>query len=232
MKLLVAIPALNEEYSIGQVITEIHSELPKSAVLVINDGSSDKTSQIARSHGATVLDLPFNVGVGGALRSAFKYALENGYSHVLQIDADGQHIPSEAKNLINLSSGDSVIIGSRFEDGFKSYPVALPRYFAMKILAKILSLICKTKLTDVTSGFRIASGKAIDIFAKEYPRDYLGDTVESIIIAHRNGIEVKETFIQMQKRQSGNPSQNFFKSSWYLIRALIVIFLALFKKKK
>lgn len=231
MKLLIAIPALNEENSIGKVLTEIHLELPESDVLVINDGSSDKTSQVARSHGATVLDFPFNVGVGGALRAAFKYALENGYSHVLQIDADGQHIPSEAKTLINLSSENSVIIGSRFEGGFKSYPVALPRFVAMKILAKILSLICKTKLTDVTSGFRIASGKAINIFANEYPRDYLGDTVESIIIAHRNGIEVKETFIQMQKRQSGNPSQNFFKSSWYLIRALIVIFLALFKKK-
>jgi len=232
MKILVVVPALNEEHSILAVLNEINQELPESDILVIDDGSSDNTNKEARKNTkVAVLNLPFNVGVGGALRAGFKYAEMHGYTHVLQIDADGQHIPSEAKKLIALANENIVVIGSRFQSGRSDYPVGGARYFAMKILARILTLICKTNLTDVTSGFRLTTGNAISLFAKEYPRDYLGDTVESIILAHRANIQITETSVQMRLRQSGNPSQNIIKSIWYLARALIVIFLAMFKKR-
>jgi glycosyltransferase involved in cell wall biosynthesis len=232
MKLLIAIPAFNEEASISFVINQIKSELPNALPLVINDGSSDKTASIAQKAGAAVISMPFNVGVGGAVRVAFKYALENGFDRVLQIDADGQHLPSEAKRLLETVTENGIVVGSRFLDKSNLYSVSWPRRIAMIILATITSKICKTKLTDVTSGFRIASGRAIELFARDYPREYLGDTVESLIIAHRNKIEIREVPVVMKAREHGTPSQNLIKSMWYLIRAILVIALAAIKKSK
>lgn len=231
MKLLVAIPALNEADSIASVISQIENEIPQAKVLVIDDGSKDETSEIAKSAGAEVITMPFNVGVGGALRVAFKYAKLNAFTHVLQIDADGQHLPSEAIQLLDRVTEDSIVIGSRFLDKSSTYKASESRRLAMKLLAAITGFICKSKFTDVTSGFRIASGSAIDLFAANYPREYLGDTVESIILAHRAGIPVQEVAVSMKPREFGAPSQNFIKSSWYLLRALLMITLAIFKKK-
>ena len=232
MKLLIAIPAWNEEKSIVKVISDIENYLPNSSVLVVDDGSTDRTVSEAKSTSATVISMPFNVGVGGALRVAFKYALENKFTHVMQIDADGQHLPSEAKQLLASASENCVVVGSRFLSKDQSYKVSLSRRFAMIVLAKITQAICRTKLTDVTSGFRIASGKAIEVFAREYPRDYLGDTVESLIIAHRFGIPIYEVPVSMKQREHGAPSQNLIKSIWYLLRALLMITLAIFKKNE
>lgn len=231
MKLLIAIPAWNEEKSISQVISDVHQFLPQSEVLVVDDGSTDQTAVIASKAGATVISMPFNVGVGGALRVAFKYALSNNFSHLMQIDADGQHLPSEAKQLLESASDNCVVVGSRFLNREGNYRASVSRRFAMIVLAKTTQLICRTPLTDVTSGFRIASGDAIKIFAREYPRDYLGDTVESLIIAHRFGIPIREVPVTMKKREHGTPSQNLIKSTWYLIRALLMITLAVFKKR-
>jgi glycosyltransferase involved in cell wall biosynthesis len=230
MKILVAIPAYNEQESIADVIAEVKIFLPEATILVVNDGSHDKTALRAERSGARVISLPFNVGVGGALRAAFKYAARNEFSHVIQIDADGQHLPSEARKLIDLSQEDSVVIGSRFLDSNSQYVTSFARRLAMYILAGITSLICRTKLTDVTSGFRVASGKAIDLFAREYPSEYLGDTVESLIIAHRANIKIAELPVIMKQREFGMPSQNLIKSSWYLFRALLIIIFALFKQ--
>ena len=231
MKLLIAIPAWNEEKSISQVISDVHQFLPQADVLVVDDGSTDQTAVIASKTGATVISMPFNVGVGGALRVAFKYAISNNFSHLMQIDADGQHLPSEAKQLLESASDNCVVVGSRFLNREGNYRASVSRRFAMIVLAKITQLICRTPLTDVTSGFRIASGDAIKIFAREYPRDYLGDTVESLIIAHRFGIPIREVPVTMKKREHGTPSQNLIKSTWYLIRALLMITLAVFKKR-
>lgn len=232
MSLLVAIPALNEERSIADVIKNVKRELPNCEVLVIDDGSTDNTVSVAKKEGATVISLPFNVGVGGAMRVAFKFASAKHFSQVLQIDADGQHLPSEAKTLVSNSVVDSVVLGSRFLNSKNNYQVGFARRIAMKLLAKVTGYICGIKLTDVTSGFRLTSGTAVELFAREYPREYLGDTVESLIIAHRNSIQIIEVPVSMEQRQHGLPSQNFIKSFWYLIRALIVITLAIFKKKQ
>lgn len=230
MKLLIAVPALNEESTIANVISDIRSNIPEGTTLVINDGSTDNTCRVALEAGANVISLPFNIGVGGALRVAFRFAIENEFDHVLQIDADGQHLPSEARQLLKKISNDSIVIGSRFLDKSNTYSTSGVRRLAMMLLAAITSRICKTKLTDVTSGFRVTSGEAIKIFSLEYPRDYLGDTVESLIIAHRAGISISEVPVKMEQRQHGTPSQNIFKSVWYLSRALIAIILALLRK--
>jgi glycosyltransferase involved in cell wall biosynthesis len=231
MKLLVAIPALNEHLTISKVIEQVQAELPTSTALVVDDGSTDDTAKFALAAGAKVISIPFNVGVGGAMRVAFKYALANNFSHVVQIDADGQHLPSEVEKLLKADSSSNIVIGSRFMKKDGQYKVGGVRRSAMLLLAFITGKICKSKLTDVTSGFRLTSGKAIELFAYEYPREYLGDTVESLIIAHRSGIKISEVPVNMNYREGGNPSQNTLKSIWHLIRALLIIFLAIFKSQ-
>lgn len=232
MKLLVAIPALNEQASIENVIQEVYRSIPEAKVLVIDDGSTDRTAEISKLAGADVIELPFNLGVGGALRVAFRFAKENEFTHVLQVDADGQHLPSEASNLFMHASDYDLVIGSRFNSKEFSYRVGFSRRVVMQLLSKLISLICKTKLTDVTSGFRLTSGEAIALFSKQYPRDYLGDTIESILLAHKAGLKITEVPVQMNQRMHGNPSQNFVKSVWYLVRALLVVFLSTFKMSK
>jgi glycosyltransferase involved in cell wall biosynthesis len=227
LSLLVVIPAFNEEKSISNVIREIRLHIPKASILVVDDGSHDTTSEVAKSESVNVVSLPFNVGVGGALRVGFLYAHRNSFSQVLQIDADGQHKASEAKSLLDSSDGCDIVIGSRFAESTKNYSASFLRKLAIKWLSFLISKICKTKLTDVTSGFRLSSSSAIELFMKEYPVEYLGDTVESLVIAHKSGLSIKEVPVQMLQREFGSPSQNFVKSSWYLLRATLVVVLSL-----
>ena len=227
MSLLVVIPAFNEEKSICNVIREIRMHIPQASILVVDDGSHDATSEVAESESVNVVSLPFNVGVGGALRVGFLYAHRNSYSQVLQIDADGQHKASEAKSLLDSSEGCDIVIGSRFAESSKNYSASFLRKLAIKWLSFLISKICRTKLTDVTSGFRLSSSSAIELFMKEYPVEYLGDTVESLVIAHKAGLSIKEVPVQMSQREFGSPSQNFVKSSWYLLRATLVVVLSL-----
>ena len=227
MSLLVVIPAFNEEKSISNVIRDIRTHIPQASILVVDDGSHDATSEVAESESVNVVSLPFNVGVGGALRVGFLYAHRNSFSQVLQIDADGQHKASEAKSLLDSSEGCDIVIGSRFAESTKNYSASFLRKLAIKWLSFLISKICKTKLTDVTSGFRLSSSSAIELFMKEYPVEYLGDTVESLVIAHKTGLSIKEVPVQMSQREFGSPSQNFVKSSWYLLRATLVVVLSL-----
>ena len=232
MSLLVVIPAFNEEKSISNVIRDIRTHIPQASILVVDDGSHDATSEVAESESVNVVSLPFNVGVGGALRVGFLYAHRNSFSQVLQIDADGQHKASEAKSLLDSSEGCDIVIGSRFAESTKNYSASFLRKLAIKWLSFLISKICKTKLTDVTSGFRLSSSSAIELFMKEYPVEYLGDTVESLVIAHKTGLSIKEVPVQMSQREFGSPSQNFVKSSWYLLRATLVVILSLIHRSE
>ena len=230
MSLLVVIPAFNEEKSISNVIQDVRTHIRNASILVVDDGSQDSTAEIAKSMSVNVVSLPFNVGVGGALRVGFLYAQRNSFSQVLQVDADGQHRASEAKSLLAASTGFDIVIGSRFAESSPNYSASVLRKSAIKWLSFVISKICKTKLTDVTSGFRLSSAKAIELFMKDYPVEYLGDTVESLVIAHKAGLSITEVPVHMSQREFGSPSQNFLKSSWYLLRATLVVVLSLIHK--
>jgi glycosyltransferase involved in cell wall biosynthesis len=230
VSLLVVIPAFNEEKSISDVIQDVRTHILNASILVVDDGSQDSTAEVAKSMEVDVVSLPFNVGVGGALRVGFLYAHRNSFSQVLQVDADGQHRASEAKSLLEVSNGFDIVIGSRFAESSPNYSASFFRKSAIKWLSFLISKICRTKLTDVTSGFRLSSANAIEVFMTDYPVEYLGDTVESLVIAHKAGLSIKEVPVHMSQREFGSPSQNFLKSSWYLLRATLVVVLSLIHK--
>lgn len=228
-RVLVAIPALNESETIESVVTEIRDTLPDVDILVVDDGSTDGTARVAASSGATVVTLPFNVGVGGAMRTAFLYARDQGYSAVVQVDADGQHVPAHIPDLLAKLEQNSVVIGARFA-GSGEYQVRGPRRWAMRLLAHTLSRVCRTRLTDTTSGFRAADRRAITLFARHYPAEYLGDTVESLVIAARVGLPVAQVPVTMRPRQGGQASQGGFRAALYLARAALALYVALARR--
>lgn len=224
-KSLIVIPALNEEATIESVISKVKQEIPDATCLVVNDGSKDNTSRIAKSAGAVVADLPYNLGVGGAMRLGFKYASQFGFESVVQVDADGQHDPKDAKKLIEALSASDLVLGSRFV-GTVSYEVKGPRRWAMKLLAAVLSKAAGTAISDTTSGFRASGPKAIKLFAEHYPAEYLGDTVESLVIATRANLVISELPVHMKERAGGTASHSPVKASVFLARLAIAVLFA------
>lgn len=228
-RLLVIVPAWNERETLPGVLTELARELPDADVLVVSDGSTDGTARVARESGsAMVLDLPLNLGVGGAMRAGYRFAAREGYDVAVQVDADGQHDPADVARVVSalVDEGADVMIGSRFA-GVGSYSVRGPRKWAMGVLSPVLSRIAGTRLTDTTSGFRASSRRAIELFADEYPAEYLGDTVESLVIACRAGMTVRQTGVEMRPRAGGTPSHNPVKAAVFLGRAMIALLIAL-----
>ena len=218
-------PALNEEGAVGGVIREIRAVVPEAAVLVVNDGSKDGTAAEARAAGALVLSLPYTLGVGGAMRAGFRYAVRHGFDVAVQVDGDGQHDPAEIPNLVARIGHSDIVIGARFA-GRGDYKVSVPRRAAMRLLASSISRRAGTKLTDVTSGFRAMSRDAVTLFAWTYPAEYLGDTVESLVIATRAGLKVEQVPVVMRPRTHGAPSQPAWRAVAYLLRAILVLVLA------
>jgi glycosyltransferase involved in cell wall biosynthesis len=228
-RLLVVIPALNEQESVGHVVKEVLSAVPSADVLVVDDGCSDDTSAVARRAGAQTLIMPFNVGVGGAMRAGFRYALQEGYDAVVQVDADGQHDARELPPLLAALEGHDVVVGARFA-GRGAYAARGPRRWAMRLLAFVLSRLARTPLTDVTSGMRAAGPRAIRLFARHYPSEYLGDTVESLVIASRAGLRITQVPVTMRPRTTGAPSHKPWKAGIYLMRACLALLLALVRR--
>lgn len=224
-KTLIVMPAYNEEAVIAQVLDEVFSTNPGVTCLVVNDGSIDNTSEVSRSSGALVANLPYNLGVGGAMRVGFNYALENGFENVVQVDADGQHNPQDVPLLVAELSNADLVLGARFA-GSGDYEAKGPRKWAMVVLAKLLSRTAHAKLTDTTSGFRASGPRAVKLFAKHYPAEYLGDTVESLVIAARAGFIIKQVPVTMRVRAGGVPSHSPIKASIFLIRVGVAMLFA------
>lgn len=222
LRSLVAIPAWNEEDSIADVIEKVRLNQPEADILVVNDGSLDNTARVAREAGATVVSLPFNVGVGGAMRTAFLHARREGYTALVQVDADGQHDPADLDRLLAGLLDADIVVGTRFHPE-SMYFVGGPRRWAMLLLSKALSVMNRGRISDPTSGFRSAGPRAIELFAVDYPADYLGDTVGSLAIAIRRGLTIHETPVTMYFRQFGRPSKNALWSALYLGRATLAI---------
>jgi glycosyltransferase involved in cell wall biosynthesis len=228
-RVLVVVPALNEEQAVGGVIAEIKASNDGVDVLVVDDGSTDDTSLVARGAGAAVCTLPFTLGVGGAMRTGYRYALQQGYDVVIQIDGDGQHDPTHIPLLLDGLRDADVVIGARFA-GIGNYQVRGPRRWAMAILAVVLGRIARVRLSDVTSGYRAVNLRGIQVFAQHYPSEYLGDTVESLVIAARTGCTITQVPVSMRRRTTGRASQGTVRSLVYLARAIAALTLGLIRR--
>ncbi|MEX2487855.1 MAG: glycosyltransferase family 2 protein [Nitriliruptoraceae bacterium] len=228
-RVLVVTPAYNEQASVGDVVTRVRTAISDAAILVVDDGSADATAAVARQAGAQVLSLPYNLGVGGAMRVGYRFAARNGFDAVVQIDADGQHSPEDVPALLAALEHADVVVGSRFA-GQGGYAVGRLRRAVMRWLARRLSRVTGTLLTDVTSGFRAIGPRAVAIFARVYPVEYLGDTVEALVIAARSGLRVAEVPVTMHQRAGGTPSQTVVKGVIYVLRAVAMIGLSRFQR--
>jgi glycosyltransferase involved in cell wall biosynthesis len=227
--LLIVLPALNEQDSIVRVLEEVRAACPEADVLVVDDGSTDATALRAEKAGVPVMRLPFNLGVGGAMRAAYRYALDSGYTSVVQVDADGQHDPCEIPHLMGVEDCD-VVIGARFA-GRGDYRVRGPRRWAMRLLSRVLTGIIESPVSDPTSGFRLVHHRALALFAEHYPEEYLGDTVESLVIAHRAGLRIRQVPVVMRRRETGVASTNPLRSAVYLVRVVVAVVLALVRRR-
>lgn len=225
IKTLIVMPAYNEQAVIASVIKEVFEANPGISCLVVDDGSTDKTSSISRNAGAIVATLPYNLGVGGAMRVGFNYALANGFENVVQVDADGQHNPQDVQRLVSELKHADLVLGARFA-GSGDYEAKGPRKWAMVVLAKLLSKSARENLTDTTSGFRASGPRAVALFAQHYPAEYLGDTVESLVIAARAGFIIKQIPVSMRARAGGTPSHSPIKASIFLMRVGVAMLFA------
>jgi glycosyltransferase involved in cell wall biosynthesis len=231
-RILAVLPALNEEGTVALVVKEVREAVPGATILVVDDGSVDRTGEQARKAGAQVATNPFTLGVGGAMRVGFRVAQSHGYDVVLQVDADGQHDARDIKLLLgelDEEPGPQVVIGARFA-GTEDIAVPRARRLAMRILAHHLSRVTRTRLTDVTSGFRAHNRAAIELFARSYPADYLSDTIESLIIVANAGGRIKQVPVTMRPRLAGSPSQSPARAALYLVRVVLVLALSVFRR--
>ncbi len=225
MRVLVAVPALNEAAVIGHVLTSLSAHHPLADVVIVDDGSRDATAQISRDAGAHVVSHAINLGVGAAMGTAFKYAVKNGYDAVIQFDGDGQHRPEYIAELVDALADADIVIGSRFAGG-RRFSGSAARRGVQRLIAWVASAYARTRLTDATSGFRIAGPRALAVFAEHYPVEWLGDTVESIVLATRQGLTVREIPVDMNDRAGGVPSQSVFRATLYTGRILLILGLA------
>ena len=220
---LVVVPALDEEACITDVVVDVRAF--GYDCLVIDDGSTDRTEALARAAGAEVVRLPINLGVGGALRAGFRYAVQRGYTCVVQVDADGQHIAEHIGELLQALDERSLdmVIGSRFANGGQ-HDMSRMRRFCIRLLAKVIARSGGTKTTDPTSGFRAIRSPLLDAFAQDFPHHYLGDTFEAVLVASRRGYRIGEIPVTMRQRQGGRPSADLYASSQAMLRACTVLF--------
>jgi glycosyltransferase involved in cell wall biosynthesis len=211
------------------VIEEVKTHFPHADILVIDDGSVDLTLEKAAACGATVLNLPFNLGIGGAMQAGYRYAYEKGYDIAVQVDADGQHDPKEIPKLLHALEVNKVdvAIGSRFI-GDSDYKSSIMRRIGIAIFSGVISTIVRQKITDPTSGFRAANRKAIQLFALDYPQDY--PEPEAVILLHQCRLKMIEVPVGMNVRYSGESSITKLRSIYYMVKVLLAIFVDSFKK--
>ena len=231
MRAIALVPALNEEGTIASVIEELRAFNPEFAVIVVDDGSLDRTADVARAAGAIVLRLPFNLGIGGAVQTGFRYAYENGFDVAVRVDGDGQHDPSQLAAVVEpvLRGETDIAVGSRYlgarGDGYRS---SVTRRFGIRILARVVSLLTRQRITDPTSGFQALNRKAITLFAADYPHDY--PEVEAIVLVERHRLRLLEVPIVMRPRTTGRSSIRTMSSVYYMVKVLLALFVGSFRR--
>ena len=220
------VPAYNEEGAIGKLVDEIRDFDAELDVVVLDDCSTDDTAAVAEAHGATVLRLPFNVGIGGAVQTGFRYALEQGYARAVRLDGDGQHDPGELPKLLApIERGEAdLVIGSRFVDANRSYRPPFARRLGIRVFARLVSLLGGQKVTDTTSGFLALDRVGIELFASEYPHDY--PEVEATLVALRSGLRLQQVQVEMRERETGVSSITFVRSLYYILKVMLSLLVA------
>ena len=231
-EILVIVPAYNEEENIADVIEDLAELNLNIDILVVNDGSRDATSSTARTNGqARVIDLPNNLGIGGAVQTGFKFAARNDYAAAVQFDGDGQHIAAELPALVHaLRDGEfDMIIGSRFLKGEQnSYRSTFLRRIGIHLFKAVNSLLIGQRITDNTSGFRAYNRAAVEFLARYYPIDY--PEPEAVILLGRNGFRIAEISVRMRERQSGGSSIAGIKGGYYMVKVLLAILMTALRK--
>lgn len=222
-RILVLVPAYNEEASIGPLVAEIREAVPTYDILVINDGSSDWTAAVARDAGARVLDLPCNVGVGGAVQAGFRYAFDEGYDVAVRCDGDGQHVPADMHRLIEAmaDSGADLVIGSRFLGDGGGYRSTRLRSLGIVCLAALLSAICRKRVTDPTSGFQVLNRPLLYFFSRAYPADY--PEPESLALLRRQGYDFVEAPATFRSRRAGVSTIGSWGTLYYMLKVFLAL---------
>ena len=227
------VPALNEEVTVPRVIDELRAFDPGLDIVVVDDGSTDRTAAVAAAHGARVLRLPFNLGIGGAVQTGFRFAFEGGYDLAVRVDGDGQHDPAQlAAVLAPVLRGEvDIAVGSRFAaaaagpDGYRS---SRSRRVGIRILAAVVSRIVGQRVTDTTSGFQALNRSGIALFARDYPHDY--PEVEATVMVFRHRLRFAEVPVTMRERGGGRSSITALRSIYYMVKVLLAIFVGLFRR--
>jgi len=221
-RVLIIIPAYNEETNIKKVVDNLSTNYPQYDYIVINDCSTDSTGEICRRSNYNYLSLPINLGIGGGVQTGYIYALQNDYDIAIQMDGDGQHNPEYIPNLIKPLCEEKfdMVIGSRFleKEGFQT---SLMRRMGINIIKHVIYLCCKTKISDTTSGFRAVNKKLIDMYALDYANDY--PEPEAIVAATLNGFRVGEIPVMMNERIGGISSINVSRSIYYMVKVILAL---------
>jgi glycosyltransferase involved in cell wall biosynthesis len=227
---IAVVPAYNEEPNIARVVAELKEHDPGMDIVVVSDGSFDRTAAVARAAGARVLSLPFNLGIGGAVQTGFRYAWENGYELAVRCDGDGQHIPAELPKVVApVVAGDAdIAIGSRFvsNGGYRS---SATRRVGIRLLALVVSAIARQRVTDATSGFQALNRRALELFAADYPHDY--PEVEGMVMTIKHRLRLKEVPVSMREREHGRSSITALRSIYYMAKVLVALFVGLFRRR-
>jgi glycosyltransferase involved in cell wall biosynthesis len=229
LRRVAVVPALNEEANVGRVIDELRAVDPGMEIVVVDDASIDATASVAEARGAHVVRLPFNLGIGGAVQTGYRYAFEHGFDVAMQVDGDGQHDPAQLPLILAplLDDRADVVVGSRFS-GDGEYRSTRTRRIGIRLFARIVSAVVGQRVTDTTSGFRAINRKAIALFAADYPHDY--PEVEATVMCVKHELRLMEVPVAMRERGGGRSSITAARSIYYMAKVLLAIFVGLFRR--